>query len=109
MDISFFTRQAYGQTSRFTPDAPALGMESEPPLTFGQLAGRSRSYANALLELGVRPGERVGILMYNSNEYWLAYFAITRLGAIAVRLNFRLGPAELQYVARGFGVHGPPR
>jgi fatty-acyl-CoA synthase len=98
MDISFFTRQACGQTARFKPDAPALGMESERPLTFGQLARRSRAYANALLELGVRPGDRVAILMYNSNEYWLAYFAITRLGAIAVRLNFRLGPAELQYV-----------
>jgi fatty-acyl-CoA synthase len=97
MDISFFTRQAYGQTSRVEVDAPALGMESEPPLTFGQVAERSRRYANALLELGVRPGDRVGILMYNSNEYWLAYFAITRVGAIAVRLNFRLGPTELQY------------
>jgi fatty-acyl-CoA synthase len=97
MDISFFTRQAFAGTARFSPDAPALGMESDPPLTFADLAGRTHAYANALLELGVRPGDRVGILMYNSVEYWLAYFAITRLGAIAVRLNFRLGPAELQY------------
>jgi fatty-acyl-CoA synthase len=103
MDISFFTRQACGQTSRLQADAPALGMECEPPLTFAQLAGRSRSYANALLELGVQPGDRVAILMYNSNEYWLAYFAITRLGAIAVRLNFRLGPAEIQYALEDSG------
>ena len=103
MDISFFTRQASGQTARVAPDAPALGMESELPLTFAQVAERSRSYANALLELGVRPGDRVAILMYNSNEYWLAYFAITRVGAIAVRLNFRLGPVELQYALEDSG------
>jgi fatty-acyl-CoA synthase len=103
MDISFFTRQADGQTARVDADAPALGMECEPPLTFAALARRSRSYANALIELGVRPGDRVGILMYNSNQYWLAYFAITRVGAIAVRLNFRLGPAELQYALEDSG------
>jgi fatty-acyl-CoA synthase len=97
MDISFFIRQALGPTPRFDLNAAALGMESDAPLTFAELGRRSRSYANALLELGVRPGDRVAILMYNSLEYWLAYFAITRLGAIAVRLNFRLGPSELEY------------
>ncbi|MCW3101300.1 MAG: AMP-dependent synthetase and ligase [Chthonomonadaceae bacterium] len=97
MDISFFTRQSFGSIARFDPRGPALGMEDQPALTYAEVACRSRSYANALLDLGVRPGDRVAILLFNSTEYWLAYFAITRIGAIAARLNFRLGPDELEF------------
>jgi fatty-acyl-CoA synthase len=97
VDISFFIRQCFGDVSRCRPDAPALGLEHQPPLSFRVLAQRTWSYANALAQLGVGVGDRVGILLYNSVEYWLAYFAITRLGAIAVRLNFRLSPDELKY------------
>lgn len=104
MDISFFTRQCFGDVARFSPERPALGLESNDPITYDELAMRSRSYANALLELGVSPGHRVGILLFNSVEYWLAYFAITRIGAIAVRLNFRLSQQELQYAIEDSGA-----
>jgi fatty-acyl-CoA synthase len=103
VDISFFTRQSFGSVARFGPDRAALAMEDQPALTYAELAARSRSYANALTELGVRPGDRVAILLRNSVEYWLAYFAITRNGAIAVRLNFRLGADELDYALRDSG------
>jgi fatty-acyl-CoA synthase len=104
MDISFFTRHCLGDAPRFSPESLALGLESDEPITYGELAMRSRSYANSLLALGVSSGDRVGILLFNSVEYWLAYFAITRIGAIAVRLNFRLGPQELQYAIEDSGA-----
>lgn len=98
VDISFITRQPFGQAARFDPDHPALGLESGAPLSYRELAAHVNSHANAFLELNVKPGDRVGLLLYNSIGYWLAYLALTRIGAIAVRLNFRLTADELEYV-----------
>ncbi len=104
MDISFFLRHVHGDLARFGPDRPALSLEDEPPVTYRELGERSNAYARGLLSLGVAPGDRVGILLHNSVEYWIAYFAITRIGAVAVRLNFRLGPAELEYALSDSGA-----
>lgn len=98
MDISFLLRQPLSPGSRVDPDAPAIGEEDQTPLTYRELARGVNRYANALLSLGVSRGDRVGLLLYNSAEYWLSYLATTRIGAIAVRLNFRLTASELEYV-----------
>src|SRR5699024_6116968 len=63
----------------------------------------SNRYANTLLQMGVQKGERVGMLLYNSLEYFALYFAIARLGAIAVRINFRLVEEELEYILNDSG------
>jgi fatty-acyl-CoA synthase len=103
MDISFFLRHVHGDVARFDPDRPALSLEDDEPVTYRELGERTNAYARELLDLGVQPGDRVAILMYNSVEYWIAYFAVTRIGAIAVRLNFRLGVEELDYVLNDSG------
>lgn len=97
MDIPFFLRHAFGDVSRFDPDRPVLALEDGTPMTLREVAAHTDAYARGLQRLGVRAGDRVGILLYNSIEYWIAYFATVRLGAIAVRLNFRLRADELQY------------
>nr|WP_272917582.1 AMP-binding protein [Nocardioides flavescens] len=97
-------RHVHGDVARFDPDRPALSLEDDEPVTYRQLGERTHAYARELLDLGVGAGDRVGILMYNSVEYWIAYFAITRIGAIAVRLNFRLGVEELDYVLNDSGA-----
>lgn len=66
-------------------------------MTYMDLHLISNAYANKLYEIGVRKGDRVGILLYNCLEYFSLYFAIAKIGAIAVRLNFRLSSAELEY------------
>ncbi|KAA9164397.1 long-chain fatty acid--CoA ligase [Amycolatopsis acidicola] len=104
MDISFFLRHMHGDLARFEPDRPALSLGDSAPVTYRELGERANAYARKLLELGVEHGDRVGILMYNSVEYWIAYFAITRIGAIAVRLNFRLARDELDYVLNDSGT-----
>lgn len=104
MDISYFLRQPFGQASRLDPRSSAICFENEPSLSYAAVAERSIRYANALRDLGVVSGDRVGILLYNRVEYWLAYFAITRLGAIAVRLNFRLAAEELVYALTDSGA-----
>lgn len=104
MDISFFIRQCFGDAARFSPHNAAIAFDDGDFLSYENLARRANRYANALHELGVQPGDRVGILLYNCTEYWIAYFAITRIGAIAVRLNFRLAAEELEYAIDDSGA-----
>lgn len=57
----------------------------------------SRS-ANALRALGVMPGDRIGILDWNSRRHFELYWAIPGLGAVMLQMNLRLGHEDLGYV-----------
>jgi fatty-acyl-CoA synthase len=65
--------------------------------TYGRLLAEARSVAAGLWDLGIRPGDRVAILMGNRAEWLSSYFAILGLGAEAVALNTWLTPAEQAY------------
>lgn len=54
--------------------------------------------ANALRQLGVGPGDRVGILDWNSRRHFELYFAIPGLGAVMLQMNLRLGTEDLSFV-----------
>jgi fatty-acyl-CoA synthase len=49
-------------------------------------------------DFGVGAGERVAVLAQNTTEIFEVQFACWRLGAIFVPLNWRLAPAELDYI-----------
>lgn len=67
-------------------------------LTFQQTTDRVIRLANALRTLGIKKGDRIGILEVNCNQYVEAYFAAATLGAIFVPLNFRAKSDELSYM-----------
>ena len=77
------------------PDHPAFKDETRS-ITFGELDERSSRIAAALLTAGVRPGDRVALLMKNAIEYFEVLFACSKVDAIAVGLNWRLNPRELE-------------
>lgn len=60
---------------------------------------RVSKMANALEELGIKPGDRVGVLDWNTYNYYCLFFAISGIGATLVELNLRLHPNEISYVA----------
>jgi acyl-CoA synthetase (AMP-forming)/AMP-acid ligase II len=66
--------------------------------TFSQGNERINQLANALAGLGVKRGDRVGMLQVNCNQCIEAYFAVAKLGAIFVPLNFRARSEELSYM-----------
>jgi acyl-CoA synthetase (AMP-forming)/AMP-acid ligase II len=66
--------------------------------TYGQIGERSNRLANALMRLGIKKGDRIGILQVNCNQYIESYFAAAKLGAIFVPLNFRAKADELAYM-----------
>ena len=81
-------------SARRYPDREAVKDESRG-LTYGEYRERSVRVANAVLDLGVAPGERVGVLLANSVDYAEVIFGLVRAGVVATHLSFRSSPAEL--------------
>lgn len=66
--------------------------------TYRQVAQRARLAALALKRLGVRPGDRVATLGFNTLRHLESWYAIMGLGAVCHTLNPRLFQADLQYI-----------
>ncbi|GAA3203012.1 acyl-CoA synthetase [Nonomuraea helvata] len=62
--------------------------------------------ANALAARGVAKGDRFAVLSHNNHAFVVAYFALARLGAISVPINFMLGSAEVAYILEHSGATG---
>lgn len=73
-------------------------------VTFGELDERVTRLANALATRGVRSGDRVAVIGYNSIELVESWLAALRLGAIAVPVNFRLVAEEIAYLLADSGA-----
>ena len=67
-------------------------------LTYQELDAASSRLALALEREGVGPGEPVGVISRNCAEFLLAELAILKLGAVAVKISWRLSPDEIQYI-----------
>ena len=72
-------------------------------LTFAELNARCNRIANAFRAAGVEKGERVALLLMNSAEFTEAYFALGKIGAVVVPLNWRLVPDELAFILKDSG------
>lgn len=72
--------------------------------TYAELEARSNRVARALREHGVGPGDRVAVLLMTGTEYVETYFAIAKLGAVMVPLNFRLVADELAFILGDAGA-----
>jgi len=67
-------------------------------ITYGDFARQIHQMANFLhSNLGIQKGDRVAVLSLNRFEYLVLFFAVSRLGAILVPLNYRLAPDEFAY------------
>jgi len=67
-------------------------------LTYAELNIRARKVANALSKLGVKAGDRVAVMAYNSLELLEIASGLSKLSAIAVLLNYRLREHEVAYI-----------
>ena len=68
-------------------------------ITWSVFDEKANRVANMLLSRGVKKGEKVAILMFNSLEWLPIYFGILKTGAIAVPINFRFTADEIKYCA----------
>jgi long-chain acyl-CoA synthetase len=73
-------------------------------LTFGEIKERTDKFATALVQLGVKQGDRIGVMLPNCPQYLIAAFAVLRLGAIVVNVNPLYTARELAVVATDSGM-----
>ena len=73
-------------------------------LTYGELDRRAARTAAGLARLGVGRDDVVAVLLYNCPEFLETMFAIARLGAIFMPLNWRLAGEEIAYIAGHAGA-----
>jgi fatty-acyl-CoA synthase len=66
--------------------------------TYGAFGERTHRLANALVELGVRAGDRVSFITYNTHHLLEAYYGVLEAGAVLNPINIRLGPNEIAYI-----------
>lgn len=66
-------------------------------LTYAELDDLSDRVAVSLTDLGVRPGERIGLQLPNTAAFLVAYFGILKAGAVVVPLNVLLKTGEIAY------------
>ncbi|MFC9540970.1 class I adenylate-forming enzyme family protein [Lysinibacillus sp. NPDC056959] len=69
-------------------------------VTYRDLDEQVTRFSHALVEQGVRQGDKVIIFMPNVVEFVVSYFAIQRIGAIVVPVNAKFTLQEVEYVAR---------
>jgi long-chain acyl-CoA synthetase len=79
-------------------DLPAIGMAAEEALTYREFYDRIMALASHLTREGVKKGDRVAILSENSPHWGIAYFAIVRIGAIAVPILPDLPEADVHHI-----------
>ncbi|MBM4445518.1 MAG: long-chain-fatty-acid--CoA ligase [Chloroflexi bacterium] len=85
------------RNARKFPDKEAL-IYGERRSTYRQLNARINQLAHALKDIGVKKGGKVAILSVNCNQFMETYFALAKIGGVAVPLNFRLHPEEITYI-----------
>jgi len=85
------------------PDSPAL-VEDQTLLTHRQAAARACTAARRLAARGVRPGDRVALVLPNGWRYAVAYYGVQLAGATAVLVNTRFTPPEIEYVLADSGA-----
>jgi fatty-acyl-CoA synthase len=66
--------------------------------TYAQVHERAGRLSNALLALGVQPGDRVATLAWNTARHMEAWYGIMGIGAVCHTLNPRLFPDQLCYI-----------
>jgi long-chain acyl-CoA synthetase len=83
-----------GRHSRYRGDQLALVFEDER-LSWAELDARANRAANALLRLGLEPGDRLGIVLPNSITLLELYLAAIKTGIVAVPMSPLLRPEAL--------------
>jgi acyl-CoA synthetase (AMP-forming)/AMP-acid ligase II len=79
---------------------PATGRR----LSYRELNARANCVANGLRGIGVGEGDRVALLLMNGAEFVESFFAVGKIGAVNVPLNWRLVPDELEFILADAGA-----
>lgn len=84
------------QTLRYNPEREIIYRDLFR-MNYFEFNRRVRKLANLLITSGVKPGDTVAVLDWDSHRYLEAYFAIPAIGAVLHTVNVRLAPSQILY------------
>ncbi|WP_203363780.1 long-chain-fatty-acid--CoA ligase [Bacillus sp. REN10] len=93
MDIGYYL----ALNARNYPTKRAIHCEGRE-YTYKAFNEQVNRLAHGLLDLGVQKGDKIALMMKNSDYFVFAYFASAKIGAVVVPVNFRLTSPEVHYI-----------
>lgn len=103
MSRTFNLADVFETVVQTVPERTAYSSDSKQ-LTFAQLNERANRLGNALKAKGFKRGDNVGIQLINSAEYFEAFFACVKFGAIPININYRYTAHELEYLYKNLDL-----
>jgi len=88
-------------TTQYHGDVEIVTRSVEGPIhryTYRDLSRRSRQLANALTRMGVKLGDRIGTLAWNTYRHMELYYGVSGMGAVLHTVNPRLFPEQIDYI-----------
>jgi long-chain acyl-CoA synthetase len=85
------------------PDNPAIRL-GDAELTYAALNDLSARMATVLAERGLRPGDRVGVMLPNVPQFPVAYYGVLRAGCVVVPMNVLLKRREIAFYLEDSGA-----
>jgi fatty-acyl-CoA synthase len=87
---------------RYYPDVEIVTRTVEGPIHrygYRDAAKRAKQVAEALQGLGIKLGDTVGTIAWNTHRHFELYFGISGIGAVLHTINPRLSPEHVAYIA----------
>jgi acyl-CoA synthetase (AMP-forming)/AMP-acid ligase II len=91
------------ERARKQPDAVAV-IEGPHTISAARFAALIAKCTAHLQQVGIRPGDRVGVRMTNSADHLILSMALLRMGAVKFELSAMADPSALETVTRKFGL-----
>ncbi|CRK81974.1 class I adenylate-forming enzyme family protein [Neobacillus massiliamazoniensis] len=85
------------QTARKFPEKLAIECEGRS-YSYRRFNEEVNKLAHGLLQRGVNKGDKLALMMKNSDHFVFSFFAAAKIGAVVVPINFRLTASEVQYI-----------
>lgn len=110
MIVPFSVRDFLDRALTVYPDRVAVVDEPDQPadswgeLTYAQVGRLARAQAATLDRLGVPVGGRVAMVSQNAARLLASFYGVSGWGRVFVPVNFRLAPAEVEYIVQHSGA-----
>ncbi|NLY91881.1 MAG: acyl--CoA ligase, partial [Firmicutes bacterium] len=89
----------------FAESTALIDSSAGQTITYRELLNRVNAVAAGLASLGVKKGDRVALYLPNGSEFIISFFAVLKLGAIAVPFNIQLKQYEIEQLIK----HSQPK
>ena len=103
MEVPLLVNDFLRRAAALYPDKTAI-VDGDLRFTYAEYQARANQLSHALLGLGIGQGDRVCVLSPNSHFFLESFYAASQIGAVLVPLNYRLVPADHEYILNHAGV-----